>query len=60
MYYGQCSEICGVNHGYMPITIKAVSKEEFDAWVKDAQKKFARADEAPVSVAQAAAAPTAR
>jgi cytochrome c oxidase subunit 2 len=60
MYYGQCSELCGVNHGYMPITIKAVSKEEFDAWVKDAQKKFARADEAPVSVAQAAAAPTAR
>ena len=54
IYYGQCSEICGVNHGYMPIAVKAVPKEEFDAWVKDAQKKFARADEPPVAVAQAA------
>ena len=60
MYYGQCSELCGVNHGYMPITIKAVSKDEFDAWVKDAQKKFARADEAPVSVAEATPVPAAR
>ncbi|MFO1037135.1 MAG: cytochrome c oxidase subunit II [Geminicoccaceae bacterium] len=48
MYYGQCSELCGVNHGFMPIMIKAVPKDEFDAWVKDAQTKFAKVD-APVT-----------
>jgi cytochrome c oxidase subunit 2 len=32
-YYGQCSEICGVNHGFMPIEIKAVSKADFAKWV---------------------------
>jgi cytochrome c oxidase subunit 2 len=32
-YYGQCSEICGTNHAYMPIMIKAVSKEDFAVWV---------------------------
>ncbi|MAS86991.1 MAG: cytochrome c oxidase subunit II [Micavibrio sp.] len=34
-YYGQCSEICGTNHAFMPIMIKAVSKEDFAAWVKE-------------------------
>jgi cytochrome c oxidase subunit 2 len=32
-YYGQCSELCGVRHAYMPIEVKAVSKEDFKAWV---------------------------
>jgi len=32
-FYGQCSEICGKGHGYMPIEIKAVSKADFDKWV---------------------------
>ncbi len=45
MYYGQCSELCGVNHGYMPIVVRAVSKEKFNAWVKTAKKKFANIDE---------------
>jgi cytochrome c oxidase subunit 2 len=43
-YYGQCSEICGTNHAYMPIMIEAVSKEKFDAWVEKAQKEFAKID----------------
>ena len=43
-YYGQCSEICGTNHAYMPIMVEAVSKEKFDAWVKEAQEKFAKVD----------------
>lgn len=34
-FYGQCSELCGLNHGFMPIEIKAVSKAEFAAWVKE-------------------------
>ena len=33
-YYGQCSELCGKDHAYMPIEVKAVSKEEFEAWTK--------------------------
>jgi cytochrome c oxidase subunit 2 len=33
-YYGQCSELCGVNHGFMPIEIHAVSREAFDGWVE--------------------------
>ncbi|HYC04099.1 MAG TPA: cytochrome c oxidase subunit II [Azospirillaceae bacterium] len=37
VYYGQCSEICGTGHGYMPIAIEAVSKERFAQWVE--QKK---------------------
>lgn len=34
IYYGQCSELCGIRHGFMPIEIHAVSKEEYAAWVK--------------------------
>ncbi len=48
-YYGFCSELCGVNHAFMPIMVKAVPPAEFDAWTKKAQKEFARVDvpEAP-------------
>ncbi len=42
--YGMCSELCGVNHGFMPIAIEAVSKEDFAEWVKQAQSKFASDD----------------
>lgn len=34
VYYGQCTQICGTGHGYMPIVIEAVAPERFDAWVK--------------------------
>jgi cytochrome c oxidase subunit 2 len=33
IYYGQCSELCGINHAYMPIEVHAVSREEFNQWV---------------------------
>jgi cytochrome c oxidase subunit 2 len=46
IYYGQCSELCGIQHAYMPIKVRAVSQEEFDAWVKQAQGKFDKAPEA--------------
>ena len=36
-YYGQCSEICGVNHGYMPIEVKIVSKEAYKTWLGQAK-----------------------
>ena len=35
IYRGQCAELCGVNHGYMPIVVKAVEPEEFDKWVAE-------------------------
>lgn len=50
-YYGQCSELCGVNHGFMPIAVEAVTPEAFEAWVAEAQTRFARADAEPVQVA---------
>jgi cytochrome c oxidase subunit 2 len=41
IYYGQCSELCGTNHAFMPIMIKAVSKEEFAAWLDEAYDEYA-------------------
>jgi cytochrome c oxidase subunit 2 len=40
LYYGQCSELCGVNHAFMPISIRAVPRAEFDAWLQQAQARF--------------------
>ena len=44
-YYGECNQICGVNHAFMPIKVVAVAKDAFPRWVEDAKKKFARRDE---------------
>lgn len=41
VYFGQCSELCGINHSYMPITVKAVSQDKYDAWLAEAQTTFA-------------------
>ena len=43
MFYGQCSELCGKDHAYMPIAVRVVSDQEFAAWVEDAKKKYASA-----------------
>ncbi len=43
-FYGQCSEICGTAHAYMPIEIKVVSKEDYAAWVAEAKLKFSAID----------------
>jgi cytochrome c oxidase subunit II len=40
-YYGQCSELCGIDHGFMPIVVQAVSKEDYAKWLEEAKKKFA-------------------
>jgi cytochrome c oxidase subunit 2 len=37
VYFGQCSELCGKNHAYMPITVKVVSQERYDAWLAQAK-----------------------
>lgn len=44
VYYGQCSEICGKDHAFMPIEIHAVTKEEFEAWVEKAKEEFSSLD----------------
>jgi cytochrome c oxidase subunit II len=41
MYYGQCSELCGKDHAFMPIAVRVVSDQEFATWVEGAKKKFA-------------------
>ena len=46
VYYGQCSELCGKDHGFMPITIEAVSKEDFKVWVEKAKQEFSDASPA--------------
>ncbi len=51
VFYGQCSELCGRLHGFMPIAVKVVGKEEFAAWVEKAKQEFAKAD-GPVNVAE--------
>lgn len=54
VYYGQCSELCGRNHAFMPIAVRVVSEQEFDAWLADAKKKWATApDDGSVRVADA-------
>lgn len=54
MYYGQCSELCGVNHAFMPIAVRVVSEQEFNAWLEDAKKKWATApDDRSVIMAEA-------
>jgi cytochrome c oxidase subunit 2 len=41
MFYGQCSELCGKDHAFMPIAVRVVNDQEFTAWVEGAKKKFA-------------------
>ena len=43
-YYGQCSELCGARHAFMPIEVKVVSQADYEAWIAGAKKKFAAAD----------------
>ena len=54
-YYGQCSELCGKDHSYMPIEIHAVTKEEFKNWLVSAKKEFAAAPILDSSIIQFAA-----
>ncbi|MDB0046699.1 cytochrome c oxidase subunit II [Candidatus Pelagibacter sp.] len=40
-YYGQCSELCGIQHAFMPITVRVVTDEEYAQWLAEAKMKFA-------------------
>jgi cytochrome c oxidase subunit II len=44
MYYGQCSELCGKDHAFMPIAVRVVSEQAFATWIEEAKKKYARGD----------------
>ncbi len=46
VYFGQCSELCGKDHAYMPITVKVVSQEAYDAWLEGAKAEYAGAPRA--------------
>jgi cytochrome c oxidase subunit 2 len=46
-YYGQCDQLCGQGHGFMPIEVKVVSKADFDTWAQNAQKQFGAAVDRP-------------
>lgn len=66
VYYGQCSELCGARHGFMPITVEALPKEEFAAWVRaqggtmpGEESAPAPSAAAPAAEGEAAAAPAA-
>ena len=41
-YYGQCSELCGIKHAFMPIEVRVVSNEEYEQWLSEAKVKFAK------------------
>ena len=43
VYFGQCSELCGKDHAYMPITVKVVSEEAYEDWLKGAKEEYASA-----------------
>jgi cytochrome c oxidase subunit 2 len=51
VFYGQCSELCGAKHAFMPIAVEVVSQERFDQWITEAKAKFAAADDAPTALA---------
>ncbi|HEY7843373.1 MAG TPA: cytochrome c oxidase subunit II [Bradyrhizobium sp.] len=56
MYYGQCSELCGKDHAFMPIAVRVVEDKDFTAWVDAAKKKYAAAkDSTYASAAEGAA-----
>ncbi len=55
MYYGQCSELCGKDHAYMPIAVRVVNDKDYAAWLEQARKRFAVNDgEKSITVAATA------
>jgi len=42
VFYGQCSELCGIKHAFMPITVNVVSQDEYNKWLEEAKVKFAK------------------
>ncbi len=51
VYYGQCSELCGRDHAFMPIAVRVVSEQAFNDWLAQAKQKYASEGNEPVQVA---------
>jgi cytochrome c oxidase subunit 2 len=51
MFYGQCSNICGIDHAFMPINVRVVSQSDYEAWLIEAKKQFAVSDRVDVAAA---------
>ncbi len=60
MFYGQCSELCGKDHSFMPIAVHVVSESDFNAWVAQAKQKFSAENGAPPNTFAAAGVPAAQ
>jgi len=60
VYYGQCSELCGVDHSFMPIAVRVVSDQEFATWVAQAKEKYPSAQNGPPTAVAAATGATER
>jgi cytochrome c oxidase subunit 2 len=50
-FYGQCSNICGIDHAFMPINVRVLSQSDYDAWLVSAKKQFAVLDRVDVAAA---------
>ena len=51
MFYGQCSNICGIDHAFMPINVRVLSQPDYEAWLVQAKKQFAVLDRVEVAAA---------
>jgi cytochrome c oxidase subunit II len=60
VFYGQCSELCGKDHSFMPIAVRVVSEGDFATWVGEAKKKYSAEDSAPANAFAAAGGPSSR
>jgi len=56
MFYGQCSELCGKDHSYMPIAVRVVNENDFTTWLNGAKQKYAGEESAPPTTFAAAGA----
>jgi cytochrome c oxidase subunit II len=53
VYYGQCSELCGKDHAFMPIMVRVVNDKEYTAWIEQAKKKYATDESRPTAIVAA-------
>jgi cytochrome c oxidase subunit 2 len=60
MFYGQCSELCGKDHSFMPIAVQVMNENDFNAWAAAAKQKFASEQRAPANAVAAATSPEQR
>ena len=60
MFYGQCSELCGKDHSFMPIAVHVVSESDFNAWIAQAKQKFSAENGVPPNTFAAASGPSSR